>query len=127
MDPFSPEGVIATNPLRLYHIVIATMCKIYQGTVSKQRQPHMLATFLRKDHGHFRALEWLALFFQELERGVAWPSCSNIARTAFLSKGEDDLSSPYAIGCGESPRFRDSRDGWLHGKMMLCLLVLPRL
>ena len=37
------------------------------------------------------ALDWLALFFQELERGIAWPTCSNIARTAFLGKGEDDL------------------------------------
>ena len=37
------------------------------------------------------ALDWLALFFQELERGMAWPTCSNIARTAFLSKGQDDL------------------------------------
>ena len=32
------------------------------------------------------ALDWFALFFQELERGMAWPTCSNIARTAFLSK-----------------------------------------
>ena len=37
------------------------------------------------------ALEWLALFYQELENGMPWPSCSNIARTAFLSKGDDDL------------------------------------
>ncbi len=42
------------------------------------------------------ALEWLALFFRELERGMAWPTCSNIARTAFFSKGEDDLA-PRAI------------------------------
>ena len=37
------------------------------------------------------ASDWLALFFQKLERGVPWPTCSNIARTAFLSKWEDDL------------------------------------
>ena len=33
------------------------MGKIYEGNVSKERQPHMLATFLRKYSGHFKAQE----------------------------------------------------------------------
>ena len=53
--PDPPEGTIATHPQRLEQIVINTMGKIYQGNVTKQRQPLMLATFLRKYHGHFKA------------------------------------------------------------------------
>ena len=37
------------------------------------------------------ALEWLAAFYQAIEAGAAWPSVLKQARTAFLSKGEDDL------------------------------------
>ena len=37
------------------------------------------------------ALEWLASFYEAIENGAAWPKLLKQARTAFLSKGEDDL------------------------------------
>ena len=37
------------------------------------------------------ALEWLASFYQAIENGASWPKLLKQARTAYLSKGEDDL------------------------------------
>ena len=37
------------------------------------------------------ALEWLPAFYQAIEAGASWPKVLKHARTAFLSKGEDDL------------------------------------
>ena len=37
------------------------------------------------------ALEWLASFYQAIEAGASWPKVLKQMRTAFLSKGEDDL------------------------------------
>ena len=37
------------------------------------------------------ALDWLAKLFMAVEGGASWPQCSNVARIAFISKGEHDL------------------------------------
>ena len=44
------------------------------------------------------ALEWLASFYQAIENGAPGPTLLKQARTAFLSKGEDDLDPKGYMG-----------------------------
>jgi hypothetical protein len=63
---------------------------VCQSTRDKIKRAHKPRPWRQQEgnHSHTEGAQLL----HSIERGAPWPAPVNIARTAFLSKGEDDLS-----------------------------------